>query len=78
MSGRWFVHGNFANGAVEYDELVDTDFDGVPDTPLLDVLCDAEAARLDPTTPDFVLEDWKDIVEAINLSDETGSTTSND
>lgn len=66
---------NFANGAVDYDELVDTDFDNVPDTPLLDVLCDAEAARLNPATPDSVLEDWKDILEAINLSDESLPTT---
>jgi photosystem II stability/assembly factor-like uncharacterized protein len=62
---------NFANGAVEHDELVDTDFDNLPDTPLLDVLCAAEAARLDPTTSDAVLEDWKDVLELINLSDET-------
>jgi hypothetical protein len=62
---------NFANGAVDYGELVDTDFDYVPDTPLLGVLCAAEAARLDPTTLDSVLEDWKDILEHINLTDET-------
>lgn len=63
---------NLANGAIEYDELVDTDFDTVPDTPLLTVLCDAEAARTDPTTPDAVLENWKDILEGVNLLDEDG------
>jgi hypothetical protein len=62
---------NFANGAIDYDTLVDTDFDDVPDTPLLDVLCAAEAARLNPATPASVLENWKNIVEAVNLSDES-------
>ena len=61
---------NFANGAIDYDTLVDTNFDDVPDTPLLDVLCAAEAARLNPATPASVLENWKNIVEAVNLSDE--------
>ena len=62
---------NFANGAVEYDELVDTDFDNVPDTELLSVLCAAEAARTNPATPASELENWKDILEAVNLLDET-------
>ncbi len=62
---------NFANGAVGYDEEVDTDFDGEPDTPLLEVLCDAEQARLDALTPDSELENWKNILEAVNLSDES-------
>ena len=61
---------NFANGAIEYDTLVDTDFDGVPDTQLLDVLCAVEAARLNPATPDSVLENWKNIVEGVNLLNE--------
>jgi len=59
---------NFANGALEHDELVDTDFDDVPDTALLDVLCDAEAARLNPATPDSEIENWKNILELINVS----------
>jgi len=28
-------------------------------------------ARLNPATPDSVLESWKNIVEAVNLSDQT-------
>jgi hypothetical protein len=47
---------------------VDTDFDGIPDTPLLEVLCAAEEARLLPA-PRAELENWKDILEAINLLD---------
>ena len=66
---------NFANGAIEHDELVDTDFDDVPDTALLDVLCDAEAARLNPATTDAELENWKDILEGINLMDEGSSSS---
>ena len=64
---------NFANGAIEYDELVDTDFDNVPDTELITFLCAAEAARLDPLTPDSELEDLKDLLEAINLLDDSST-----
>jgi hypothetical protein len=60
---------NFANGAIEHDELVDTDFDPVPDTELLTFLCAAEAARLNPATTDPELEELKDLLEAINLLD---------
>ncbi|MCK5378351.1 MAG: hypothetical protein KAJ78_03060 [Acidobacteria bacterium] len=66
---------NFANGAAEFDELMDTDFDSVPDTELLEILCAAEAARLNPGTPDNVLENWKDILEGINLLDETAANS---
>lgn len=61
---------NFANGALDYDEEVDTDFDTAPDTPLLEVLCAAEEARIDDiTTPnDAAIEDWKDILVGINES----------
>jgi len=64
----WLI---FANGAIEYDTLVDTNFDTVPDAALLDVLCAAEAARLNPATPTSVLRNWKNIVEAVNLSDDS-------
>lgn len=65
---------NLANGAIDYDELVDTDFDQVPDTGLLVVLCAAEAARTDPTTLDDQLEFWKDVLEAVNLLDDDSIT----
>lgn len=61
---------NFANGAIEHDQLVDTDFDLAPDTELITFLCAAEAARLNPATPGSELEDLKDLLEAINLLDE--------
>ena len=41
---------NHASGAIGYGELVDTDKDGVADTPLHDVMAAAEAARLDPAS----------------------------
>jgi hypothetical protein len=66
---------NLANGAIEYDELVDTDFDTIPDTELLTMLCAAEAARTNPATPDHVLETWKDIIEAVNLLDDDSVTS---
>jgi hypothetical protein len=61
---------NFANGALDYDEEVDTDFDNIPDTPLLQVLCAAEDARIkDITTQnDAEIENWKDILVWINES----------
>ncbi|HYG57099.1 MAG TPA: hypothetical protein VD902_03425 [Symbiobacteriaceae bacterium] len=39
---------NFANGAIGYDELMDTDGDGVADTPFYVAMAGAEAVRLDP------------------------------
>ncbi|RLE27354.1 MAG: hypothetical protein DRJ65_03105 [Acidobacteria bacterium] len=66
---------NFANGAIEHDELVDTDFDDVPDTALLEVLCAAEAVRPNPATPDSELENWKNVLEAINLMDSSGNSS---
>jgi len=39
---------NFANGAIDYMELVDSDLDGIVDTPFADVVAAAEVVRLDP------------------------------
>jgi len=39
---------NFANGALGYDQLVDTDADGVGDTPFAEALAVAEGLRLEP------------------------------
>jgi len=41
---------NFAAGAVDYSQLVDTNEDGVADTPLVAALGAAEAVRLDPAS----------------------------
>jgi hypothetical protein len=58
---------NFANGAVGFGDLVDTDDDGVPDTPFAQAVADAEAVRLDPTSSKAEILDQKDILEAINV-----------
>lgn len=58
---------NFANGAVDYDALIDTNGDGVADTAFSDVIAQAEAVRLDPeaTTPAVLAQ--KDLLERFNL-----------
>ncbi len=57
---------NFANGALEYDDLVDTDSDHEPDTELITFLCAAEAARLDPSTTDAEIRSLKNLLNKIN------------
>ena len=59
---------NFANGAPDYDTLVDTDGDHVGDTPFLEFIAAAEAARLNPATTDDELRALKDVLETINLA----------
>jgi len=61
---------NFANGAIGYTQLVDTNGDGTPDAPFNTVLADAEAVRLNPAATREQLEAQKDILEGINLRDE--------
>jgi hypothetical protein len=61
---------NFANGSVEYFELVDTDGDGVVDTSFADAMIAAEAVRLDPGATLAQLEEQKEILERINQMDE--------
>lgn len=57
---------NFASGGVTWDEMVDTDFDNLPDTPLLTAVEYAESVRLDPTASQSELdEQWK-ILHKIN------------
>jgi hypothetical protein len=58
---------NFANGSLELDELVDTDFDLVPDTALYAVIVNAEMVRLDPLSTKAQLEEQRNILEAINV-----------
>lgn len=57
---------NFANGAYDLDELVDTDGDGVADTAFLDVLVAAETIRLDPNRTHQDLFPLKDVLERLN------------
>ncbi|MPY98095.1 MAG: S8 family serine peptidase [Actinophytocola sp.] len=61
---------NFANGAVGYDEMVDTDGKKGADTKFSEALTEAEAVRLDPTSTKAQMENQKNILEHINLMDQ--------
>jgi len=54
---------NFANGAIEYNGLVDTNGDKVADTPFLTAIAAAEAVRLNPASTQEQLDRQKLIVE---------------
>jgi hypothetical protein len=62
---------NFANGGIAWDEMVDTDWDGVPDTAFSTAVAAAEAVRLDVDATRQALEEQKDILESINQADES-------
>lgn len=61
---------NFANGAIGWSELVDTDGNGTADTAFSAVIAVAEAVRLNPLATKAQLVAQKNILERINLSDE--------
>jgi hypothetical protein len=54
---------NFANGAVEWNQLVDTDGDRAADTPFLSAIVAAEGLRTDPSATRPQLDAMKRIVE---------------
>lgn len=54
---------NFANGAIEWNQLVDIDGDGTADTPFLTAIETAENLRIEPTTTRPELDAMKRIVE---------------
>ena len=60
LLAAWF---NFANGAVDWDRLVDTDGDRRVDTQFLTAITAAETLRIDPNTTRKDLEAMKRIVE---------------
>jgi hypothetical protein len=55
---------NFANGAIEWNRLVDTNRDRTPDTPFLAAMEAAENLRLSPTTTRAQLDAMLRIVES--------------
>lgn len=57
---------NFANGALDPDELVDTDGNGVADTAFADVVSRAEDVRRDPDATRAQLEQQKSLLEHMN------------
>ena len=54
---------NFANGAVEWNRLVDTNNDRRADTTFLAAMVQAENLRLDPNATRKQLDDRKKIIE---------------
>ena len=58
---------NFANGAYGWTQLVDTNRDGVPDTPFNTAVAAAEAVRLNPGATRAQLETQMRRLESINL-----------
>jgi hypothetical protein len=57
---------NFANGAFDLTELVDTDGNGSADTQFATVMATAEATRLNPASTDAQLRAQRDILQRIN------------
>ena len=58
---------NFANGDPDFDELIDTDGNGIGDTPFLQVIANVEAVRLNPASTNAQIIAAKDLLERINL-----------
>ena len=61
---------NFAHGAVAWDEMIDTDGDGHGDMACHQVVLRTETIVLDSNAARDQLEYAKDLVEAVNLTDE--------
>jgi hypothetical protein len=57
---------NFANGAVEWNEQVDTDRNGIPDTPFHQAMQTAEAVHNDPNATPAQLDAQRAIIQRIN------------
>ncbi|OAI42078.1 hypothetical protein AYO38_11725 [bacterium SCGC AG-212-C10] len=55
---------NFANGALDWKELVDTNGDKTPDTIFVDAVATIETKRLDPNTGRSQLEQLKSTLES--------------
>jgi hypothetical protein len=57
---------NFANGAIEYTALIDTDKNGLPDTTFANVMANAETVRNNPASTQAQLQDQRSILQHIN------------
>ena len=57
---------NFAAGAIERNEMVDTDGNGVADLPFGDLIAEVESILSDPNASKADLEHAKDLAEAVN------------
>jgi len=61
---------NFAHGSLDWDELIDTDDDGVGDTSFHQVMTEAEAILLDAYATHQELRHAKNLAEAMNLHED--------
>jgi hypothetical protein len=59
---------NFANGAVGWNEFVDTNRNGIPDTLFHVAMQTAEAVRLNPSATPSQIDAQRAIVQSINDS----------
>ena len=72
---------NFAKGAIDWTEMIDTDDDGIPDMAFGDLIGQVESTLGNPDATKADLEQAKDLAEAVNQHDkdnpdcETGSGT---
>jgi hypothetical protein len=57
---------NFANGAFEYDELMDTNANKVPDTKFGDAMKNAETVRLNPASTDAQIDAQRKILQSFD------------
>jgi hypothetical protein len=57
---------NFANGAIGYNQLVDTNGNGTPDTPFAIVMATAEATQLNPLASSAQLDTQTAILQYVN------------
>ncbi len=64
---------NLAQGAVGWDEMIDRDGDGTPDTPFYALVAEAEAILAHPHATHADLVRAKDLAEAVNLLDAAGA-----
>lgn len=61
---------NFANGGVEYQEMLDTNRNGVVDTPFAEVMANAESVRIDPSSTRTELQGQRDLLTRVNERDQ--------
>ena len=57
---------NLANGTIGWNQLIDTDKDGLPDTPFHTVMAAAEAVRNDPASTKEQRIDQRDLLRRVN------------
>jgi hypothetical protein len=57
---------NFANGAFEFNELMDTNANGTPDTPFGTAMSNAETVRLNPASTTAQIDAQRNILQSFD------------